>query len=240
MKNKTLVLLTGLGVPLFHAATASAAFTGISTVSKPYAVGLLTVNVYAEFDRPGEEHMLDVAGTPNAPRSISVIGGTFYQHVFAIDRPPSCALGQCGTFPSLLFDTFVTIGVKAVGVGAQPDDQMVLTADWPGFGASTLATTNAGWAVTPIDPQGDPFDPIWAAGDGRTLIGQFSTLDGTAIQGTMLLSFISNGVGAEAVVSFLHVPGPGCLAALGLWGLSFQGRRRVRPRPLGGPYAACG
>ena len=63
MKTRTLALLTGVAAPLIHAATASAGFTGLSTVSKPNVFDILTVNVYAEFDRPGEDHMLAVAGT---------------------------------------------------------------------------------------------------------------------------------------------------------------------------------
>ena len=93
-----------------------------------------------------------------------------------------------------------------------------------------LGCTTCGWAVTPIDPQGDPFNPDYFAGDGRALIGQFSTADGSAIQGTMLLQYISNGVTEQSVVSFLHVPGPGVLALLGLAGL--MGTRR-RSNPAG-------
>jgi len=80
----------------------------------------------------------------------------------------------------------VTIGVKIPGPGGQPFDDMVLT-NWPGFGDSVLTFTDAASLVAPDAPQGDTFDPVWAAGDGRVLIGQFSTRDGSAIQGTMLL-----------------------------------------------------
>ena len=211
MKVTTLRMIVGLTTPLILAGSVQAGFTGISTVSKPNPWGILTVNVYAEFDRPGEDHMLGVAGTPNAPLRIEVIGGTFYQHAFGSDRPPADVFNN---FPSLYFDTFVTIGVKH-WPNFQPDDQMILTLDWPGFGQSTLATSHEGWAVTPIDPQGDPFDPLYFAGDGRVLIGQFSTFDGSAIQGTMLLSFLSNGGYAQSVVSFYHVPGAGAWAMLG-------------------------
>jgi len=222
MKAATLRLLVGVTTPLILGGSVRAGFTGISTVSKPNLWGLLTVNVYAEFNRPGEDHMLAVAGTPDAPLSIEVIGGSFYQHPFGSDRPPGDAFGD---FPSLYFDTFVAIGVKR-WPNFQPDDQMMLTLDWPGFGESTLETSNAGWAITPLDPQGDPFDPIWVAGDGRVLIGQFSTVNGSAIQGTMLLQYISNNVVGQSIVSFFHVPGPGALWLLGAAGL--LGRRRRR------------
>ena len=229
MKATTLRTLVGVTAPLIVTGAVSAGFTGISTLSKPNPWGILTVNVYADFDRPGEDHMIAVTATPNAPVNIEVIGGTFYHHPFGGDRPPSCALGQCGSFQSLNFDTFVTIGVKSFQGGQQPFDDMVLT-NWPGFGDSVLMFTNAAWSVAPDAPQGDPFDPVWAAGDGRVLIGQFSTLDGSAIQGTMLLQYISNNVVGQSIVSFYHVPCPGALWLLGATGL-LGSRRRTQMQP---------
>ena len=223
MKATTLRMLVGVTAPLILTGSVQAGFTGISTTAKPNAFGLLTVNVYAEFDRPGEDHMLAVAGTPFSPLTIEVIGGTFYQHSFGSDRPPLDAFGE---FPSLYFDTFVTIGVKR-WPNFQPDDQMVLTTLWPGFGASTLVTSDAGWTVTPLDPQGNPFDAVNSfPGDGRVLIGQFSTVMGTAISGTMLLQYVSNGISGGSFVSFFHVPAPGALWLLGAMGLLGSRRRR--------------
>ncbi len=224
MKVTTVRTLVGVATPLILVGGVNAGFTGISTASKTNPWGILTVNVYAEFDRPGEDHMLAVAGTPNTPLSIEVIGGTFYQHAFGSDRAPNCALGQCGAFPSLTFDTFVTIGIKTWDPGMY-EDQLVLTSEWPGFGESTLSTSNAGWEITSLDPQGDPFNPNFVAGNGSVLIGQFATANGSAIQGTMLLQFISNGVVGQSVVSFFHVPGPGALWLLGAAGLLGTRRR---------------
>ncbi len=171
--------------------------------STPNQFGLLTVNVYAEFDQPGEDHMLVVAGTPLSPLTIQVNGGTFYQHAFGTDQAPCGCLFV--VFPSLVYDTFVTIGKKD-----QTGDILVL-ADWPGFGASVLTTSTGGWAINSVDAQGNPFDPANSfPGDGRVLIGQFSTLDGSAIQGTMLLQYISNGVNELSVVSFQHMMDPAC------------------------------
>ena len=78
MKMKTLSMLAGVGAPLIATASASAGFVGINTVIKENPFGLLVVNVYAEFDRPGEDFMQAVAGTANAPMLIQVIGGTFF------------------------------------------------------------------------------------------------------------------------------------------------------------------
>ncbi len=224
MKIKTLAVAAGISAPLILGGSASGGFTGISTTSKPNEFGLFVVNVYAEFDRPGADFVLGVGGTALNPLTIEVIGGTFYQHPFGDDRAPT---GVVDAFPSLAYDTFVTIGVKCVGdPPCQQIDRMFFTPGWPGFGPAALRLTNDAWALTPGSPASDPFNPDYFAGDGRVLIGQFSTLDGTAIQGTMRQHITSNGqAGSQAVVSFF-VPGPGALWLLGAMGL--LGRRRRR------------
>ena len=226
MKMKTLSLLAGVSVPLIATASASAGFLGIKTVSKEQVLvpGLLVVNVYAEFDRPGEDQMQAVAGTMFAPMIISVTGGTFYNHAFgAIDNSaPSTVF--IGVDPKFAYDTFATIGAK-VSSAAFPD-ATTLTPGLPLIAGSVFSTTVGGWAVTPIDPQTDPFNTDYSSGNGQILIGQFSTADGTAIQGTMLIMYISNGVVVSGVVSFFHVPGPGALWLLGATGLLCPRRRR--------------
>ncbi len=194
MKIKTWAVAAGVSAPLILAGSASGGFVGIKTVVKDVPFGPLVINLYAIFDRRGEDHMIAVAGTPNAPLSIEVIGGTFYQHPFGTDTAPIGNL--VAAFPSLAYDTFVTIGVKQVGGdGGQPVDATVLTVGWPGFGASTLAFSNHAWAITRADAQGNPFDAVNSfPGNGQILIGQFSTLDGFFFCGTMLLQYISNGV----------------------------------------------
>ena len=115
MKMKTLSLLAGVGAPLIATASAQAGFLGLKSVVKPNPFVGLVVNVYAIFDRPDPgdgsgDHMVAVAGTPNAPMLIEVIGGVFYNSPFGNDGAPSSAFFP--VFPSLEFDTFVTIGVK--------------------------------------------------------------------------------------------------------------------------------
>ncbi len=229
MKLKSLSILAGVGAPLILSGSADAGFLGIEVESKENEFGLFVCNVFAVFDRPGEDFMLAVAGTPDAPLDIRVTGGTFYQSLFGTDQAPPGAL--IDLFPSLAYDTFVTIGVKQVGQGGgnpgQPNDVLGLTAGWPGFGPSSLKGTDLGWAVTPPDPQGDPFNPMYFPGNGKIIIGQFVTANGTGIMGTMLLQYISNGVVGQTVVSFDHqIPAPGALALLGIAGLLGARRRR--------------
>ena len=235
MKMKTLAVLAGVASPLIATGSASAGFIGIKATSKPNDFGLLVVNVYAIFDRPDPgdgsgDHMDAVAGTPGAPLVIQVTGGTFYNHAFGNDHAPMALLVD--VFQSLAYDTFVTIGVKKVGdpkvfPGAQPADTLTITTAFPiGITGSVLETTRAGWAVIPTAPQGDPFDPVNSfPGNGQILIGQFSTADGTAISGTMLIQYLSNGQVGTSIVSF-GIPSPGALAMMGAACLIGTRRRR--------------
>ncbi len=225
MKIKTLSMLAGVSAPLIATASAPAGFLGITSVVKGNTGDLIVVNVYANFDRPGEDFMQAVAGTELAPMLIQVIGGTFYNHALGTDRAPLTSL--VATYPSLAFDSFVTIGVKAVGDKGQPFDLMTITPDFPvGITGTSLSTTLSGWAITPGSGADDPFNPDYFAGDGRVLIGQFSTADGFAIGGTFLIQYVSNGRFESSVVSFFAVPTPGALALLGVAGLIGTRRRR--------------
>ena len=223
MKIKSLAVAAGVSAPFILSGAASGGYVDLKTTSKTNAFGLLVVNIYAEFDRPGQDFMQSVAGTANNPLLIQVIGGTFYNHPIGSDTAPSSTLFM--DFPSLAFDTFVTIGIKFT----EPlDDALIIVPGFPvGITGTQLSMNESGWAITQIDPQGDPFNPLYFAGDGRVLIGQFSTADGTAIQGTMLIKYTSNGIsGIHDVVSFFHVPGPGALWLLGAAGLIGSRRQR--------------
>ncbi len=210
MKATTLRMLVGVTAPLILTGSVQAEFTGISTASKPNPFGLLVVNVYANFDRPGQDHMIAVAGTPNTPLQIDVFGGVFYNHPFGYQTAPLDLLVQ--SFPSLAFDSFVTIGVKSVGQpNGQPVDNTILTPNYPPIKGNQKFSDSSGWAITPVDPQGNPFDPVNSfPGNGQILIAQFSTADGFAIEGQFLISAISNGTAMQAQVSFQHMLEPPC------------------------------
>ena len=199
MNVKTLAVAASVSVPLILSGSASGGFVGISTTSKPNEFGLFVVNIYAEFDRPGEDHMIGVAGTSLTPLLIEVIGGVFYNHPFGNDHAPNPSLIEF--FPSLAYDSFYTIGKKSsAGV-----EDLIISANMNPPNGSTIQTTVGGWFVPTDAPQGNPFDPANSfPGDGQILIGQFSTADGSAIQGTMLLEYIISGVVTHSVVSFQH------------------------------------
>ena len=200
MKVRTLSVLAGVSAPLILTGSSDAGFVGIKVTGKPNPFGILVCNVYAIFDRPGEDRMESISSTSNTPMLIQVHNGTFYNTPnVGTDQAPTTFL--IGLFPSLAFDTFVTIGVKSVGTNGQPKDNLLMSPGFFGITGSTLSAHNPGdkykpaWAVLPSEPQGDPFDPVHSfPGNGHILIGQFSTTNGTAISGTFLIQYTSNGV----------------------------------------------
>jgi hypothetical protein len=175
--------------------------------------------------------MQSVAGTPGNPLSISVVGGSFWnQPTFGGDTAPHSAL--FALFPSLEFDTFVTIGVKATGPLGQPVDGTTLVNFPQPIAGTSISTSNGSWAILGPMPQGNPFDPINSfPGDGRVLIGQFSMEIPAdtpyGITGQLLVKFVSDGVVSPVYVTFSSVvPTPCVLGMFGLAGLLGTRRRR--------------
>ena len=182
--------------------------------------------------------MQAVAGTPNAPMVLEVIGGTFYNHPFNGDRAPLTTLVAFD--PIAAFDSFVTIGVKMLNVPVknggqgpagpgQNFDNMTITPDFPGLSGQEVFTTTSGWAITPDEPQADPFNQDFVGGNGEILIAQFATANGFGFFGTFLVQYISNGQVGQSVVTFAP-PVPGVLALFGVGGLIGTGSRRRAPR----------
>jgi hypothetical protein len=225
MKVKTLSVLAGVSAPLILTGSAGAGFVGITTTAKPNPFNLYVVNVYAEFDNPGNDIMESVAGIPNYPMSITVIGGSFWNHPAGGDTAPSTFL--TGLIPSLAFDSFYTIGMKAVPQGVV--DATILL-NMPALTGTSISTTNGSWAAwPPTVPQRNPFDPINSfPGNGQILIGQF-TIPTTAagIVGSFLVDYTSDGVMTFSYEGFVHLfPTPGALGLFGLAGLMSTRRRR--------------
>ena len=80
--------------------------------------------------------------------------------------------------------------------------------------------------ITSVDPN-NPFNPAFVAGDGRLLIGQLATTDGSAFEGSMLVQSVGIGGPGTTYASFTHViPTPGTLAMLGFAGVVAARRRR--------------
>jgi hypothetical protein len=93
------------------------------------------------------------------------------------------------------------------------------------FESSFLVMEECGWFISPDDVFGEPDD------NGRVLLMQLSTQDGSGFAGTMLVAGFSNGVSFQETVSFnTQVPAPGALAPLLATFLIGPERRRRRFR----------
>lgn len=228
MKIRTLSVLAGAGTPLIVTAPAAAGLTDFTAIAKPNPFGIYTVNVYAEFDNPGSDWFYKVAGTPGSPMNIDVLGGEFYNHQFGTDQAPHQALVDA--FPSLAYDSFYTIGIKALAPGQTNALNLV---NMPQLQGTSVHTTNGSWGlVPPIAAQGNPFDPINSfPGNGSVLIGQFSMEVPTeipfGIEGAFAIGFVSDGSVHQRYVTFSNiVPAPGALGVAGVAGLLGTRRRR--------------
>ena len=178
MKMKNLSVLAGLGGSLILTGSATADYTGLKVVMKPNEFGIFVANVYATFTGDAGDFIFAVVGRCVFPMNVTITNGTFYQHPMGGDRAPSNAM--INIFPSLAYDSFVTIGKKRAD-----GDATKLSPGWPGFGPSDLPPLDhggsVGWFVTPADPQGAPVG-------GQVLLGQFATTDGTDVGGHFTVS----------------------------------------------------
>ena len=215
MKARSLSVATGVAGGLIAATTASADFTGVKVLSKPNPYGIFVCNVYATFNDP-TDFVVGVTGTPANPISVAVTGGTFYQNIYGGDKAPVQAL--INIYPSLAYDTFVTVGLKT-----STGDNTFVGPGWPGFGSSALVSNNNYWWIPPGDSQGVP------NANGQVLIGQFSTINGTSIQGSFLVSWNDGGGPlVNTPASFIHaIPAPGGLLLLATAATLARRRRRV-------------
>jgi hypothetical protein len=198
-----MALLAGVSAPLILTAAADGGFVGVHTIRKPNDYGILTFNVFAEFDNMGNDWLDAVGGTANTPLEIVIPGGTFWNHWTGGDTAPRQAL--VNIYPSLAYDSFYTIGLRVIPMGGSDDTNLVNMPTLGGYYGpfvSSVSTTNGYWAtVPPTSPQSDPWAPQSGGGAGMVLIGQFSTTTGGGIYGSLLVEFVADGVLGQQAVS---------------------------------------
>ncbi len=192
---------------------AFADFQSISIDAVDSGMGLgTTYRVYADVDAGDQVNA--VYGDAGAALHIES-STSFYQNFFGGNTPPSAAL--IAVFPSLEFDSFVSIGLLT-----DTDDHMLeIGIDWGAFEAGgSIFTDNGSWFATPDNGQVHEID-------GRVLIGQF-TVVGDGLEGTINIQgkddSLDNWIATD--VYFNTVPAPGALALLGLAGLVARRRRK--------------
>lgn len=193
--------------------TAFADFQGIEWEAIDSGLGIgTTYRLYVAIDAGGEVD----AVYGDSDNALTIESSTsFYQNPFGGYGTPSESLFEF--FPSLEFDSFVTIGLLT----DDGDAMMDIGIDWADFedNGGAIWTDNGTWFATPDEPQ------VQEVG-GRVLIAQLTT-DGD-INGIINMQGKNddltnwNALGVE----FTTVPAPGAIALLGLAGVASRRRRK--------------
>ena len=203
---------------LLAAGTATADFQYLSfeVVDNGGLVAGTTYDLYANVDAGGRVDA--VYGDGANTLSIGVDGGNFVQNIYGGNTSIDINPAFLPLFPSLAYDSFVTIGLTDSGGNALNN----IGIDFTGFAAGgTLSTDNGTWFVTPDDAQGNE-------SGGRVLLGRF-TIDGGDLEGSInLQGRDSSGTvwNADGIAVGGVIPAPGALALLGLAGLASRRRRK--------------
>ena len=219
----SMAICGGLG-SLILAASASAGYLGLSTEvttvsgANPFTgatYDLEVVRLYVDLEAGAR---LDAVF--GSAQNELVIGTTaaFYQNTFGGDTAGQINAAQWGFFPSMQYDTFLTIGL----LDSTGDALSVQDMDFSNF-TTEISTSNGTWYVTPDAAQGE------ADAEGRVLIGQFSFLAGTGGLDSMYGNINLQGKDADGEtwqVVDQWIPAPGALALLGLAGIAGRRRRR--------------
>ena len=213
MNKCTLSMTTTIVGTLITIGSASADFQGIAVDVLDSGFAGTTHRVYANVDVGDQVNA--VYGDVADPLNINSGGSGFYQNMFGSHVAPDPAL--FGFFPSLAYDSFVTIGRLT-----SADNAMLnIGIDWTDFEAGgNLATDNGTWFATPDDAQVMEVD-------GRVLIGQFTTNAFTTygvVYGTINIVG-KNADGTSWEYLSVDFPAPGAIALLGLAGIATRRRR---------------
>jgi len=125
-----------------------------------------TVRIYTVMD---DGDRLDaVAGDVTNNKTLTTTG-SFYQNAFGGPTSADINPALYGAFPSLVFDSWVTIGLED-NVGNALSN---IGIDWTNFeSGGDLSTDNGTWFVTPKDPQGEAT--------------QFTNQNGDSLYGTLV------------------------------------------------------
>jgi hypothetical protein len=199
------------------AATASASpYLGIS-LDQVDNGGLIAGDTYRMYvDLDSGARVDAVFGNAANTLNIDVDGGSFVQSGFGGATSQDINESFFPFFPSLQWDSFVTIGLLSNTDNALNN----IGIDWTSFeSGGPLTTDNGSWFVTPNDVQG-------AEVGGRVLIGQFTITSGASLIGSVnVQGKDADGVTFQAL-NISWVPAPGALALLGVAGIAGRRRRR--------------
>ncbi len=211
---KLLGLTAGVG-SLLLAGSATADFTGVSWTMSSSAYGD-TYLIYADLDSGGQLNA--VYGDNVNALTISSDGGFYNTPVWGVDTTFALNPALIAAFPSLAYDSWVTIGLED-NVG---NNMLNIGLDFTDFNSGgSLWTDNGSWFATPDDAQVHEVN-------GSVLIGQFTVASGDHVFGSINMqgknADLSNWT-ADGI-AFDTAPAPGALALLGLAGIATRRRRK--------------
>jgi len=211
---KLLGLTAGVG-SLILAGSATADFTGISWTMSSSSYGD-TYLIYADLDAGSQLNA--VYGDDINALTISSDGGFYQTPAFGVDTTNTLNPALIAVFPSLAYDSWVTIGLED-NVG---NNMLNIGIDFTNFNSGgSLWTDNGSWFATPDDAQVMEVN-------GQVLIGQFTVAAGDHVFGSVNMQ----GKNADLTnwnadgITFDTAPAPGALALLGLAGISMRRRRK--------------
>jgi len=200
--------------------TAMADYSGLDFDGTDNGDGTWTARIYANFSA-GTDQLNAVYGDATNGLSISSSGG-FYQNAFGANTSAGINPALIPAFPSLVLDSWVTIGLEDQTGNAMLD----IGIDWTDFASGgDISTDNGSWFATPADAQ------CLAGSELRVMVGQFTMFGaGSTVSGVLNLqgkvgdneTFVATGQAFE----YSLVPAPGALALLGLAGIAGRRRRK--------------
>ena len=194
------------------AATAMADLQGISWTSTASEWGV-TYQIYVDVE-VGDQ-LNAVYGDGDNALSVDSTGA-FYQNAFGGAVSTAINPSLIAVFPSLAYDSWVTIGLSdQVG-----NAMLNIGIDWANFEAGgSFSTDNGSWFATPDDAQ------VYEIG-GRVLIGQFTLIDGELSGQVNLQGKNADGSNWTVLAEQIGIPAPGAIALLGLAGIASRRRRK--------------
>ncbi|MBC03043.1 MAG: hypothetical protein CMJ34_07050 [Phycisphaerae bacterium] len=129
--------------------------------------------IYATFDNPGA-HLIGLYGSPKTGSMIFTTTGGLYQDLDGGDLASDRPCDPTGLFPELAFDSLLTVG----GDCASDSFEQNVGIDFSSFNTTgSMVETDGIVLLNPDDAQGTP------DGDGRVLVAQLTTLDGSPPDG---------------------------------------------------------
>ena len=212
--RRTPLIVSGLIVAA-SASTAMADLNGISWTVTSSEYGE-TYQFFADVD--AGDQLNAVYGDADNALSISS-DGAFYQNAFGQATVAGMNPAFFPIFPSLVYDSFVTIGLETSVGNAMLD----IGIDWTGFEAGgAIDTNNGSWFATPDDAQ------VYEVG-GQVLFAQLTVAAGDTINGLVNMQGKSadgsNWTAIAAEFTNGAIPAPGAFALLGVAAVVARRRR---------------